>query len=306
MHRSLHPAQTRAGKPASLPFLFVHLAPLALFWTGVRPIDWVVCGALYFARMFFITGGYHRYFAHRSYKMGRVMQFLMAFGGTTAVQKGVLWWAAHHRKHHKFSDQIGDVHSPKDGLGWAHVGWILSHEHDETEWKWIRDFEKYPELVWLNTYHVVPPILLASTLWLVGGWSMLWCGFFLSTALLYHGTFTINSLAHIWGRRRYATKDTSRNNFALALLTLGEGWHNNHHYYQSSTNQGFFWWEVDITYYVLRALSWVGLTWDLRKPPRSVLEDRLVRDHEDIGMRPAAGAAASVAPAGVPAADPAE
>ena len=308
MHRSLHPTQTRPGKPASLPFLFVHLAPLCLFWTGVRPIDWIVCGTLYFARMFFITGGYHRYFAHRTYKMGRVMQFLMAFGGTTAVQKGVLWWAAHHRKHHKFSDQVGDVHSPKDGLGWAHVLWILSHEHDETEWKWIRDFEKYPELVWLNTYHVVPPILLASTLWFFGGWSMLWCGFFLSTALLYHGTFTINSLAHIWGQRRYATKDTSRNNFALALLTLGEGWHNNHHYYQSSTNQGFFWWEVDITYYVIRALSWVGLTWDLRKPPRSVLVDRLVRDHEDIGMRPAvsAGGVPAGAAAAVPAADPAE
>ena len=134
MHRTLNPAETRMGWTSSVPFLMVHLAPLALFWTGARPIDWAVCAGLYFARMFFITGAYHRYFSHRSYKMGRVMQFLMALGGTLAVQKGVLWWAAHHRKHHKYSDQPGDVHSPKDGLGWAHVGWITSTAHDETEW----------------------------------------------------------------------------------------------------------------------------------------------------------------------------
>jgi len=256
--------------------------------------------------MFFITGAYHRYFAHRTYKMGRVMQFLMALGGTMAVQKGVLWWAAHHRKHHKLSDQAGDVHSPKDGLGWSHVGWILSHQHDETEWKWIRDFAKYPELVWLNRHFLVPPVVLAVTLFLLGGWSMLCCGFFLSTALLYHGTFTINSLAHVWGRRRYVTRDTSRNNFPLALLTLGEGWHNNHHYYQSSTNQGFFWWEIDISYYVIRMLSWVGLTWDLRTPPQHVLDGNRVRDHEDIGMRPAGSPVAATQAAGLPALDPAE
>jgi stearoyl-CoA desaturase (delta-9 desaturase) len=286
MHRTLSPAQTRVGWASSLPFFLIHLAPLGLFWTGVRLVDWAVCVGLYFVRMFFITGVYHRYFSHRTYKMGRVMQFLMALGGTTAAQKGVLWWASHHRKHHKYSDQPGDVHSPKDGLGWAHVGWIVSHTHDETEWVWIRDFAKYPELVWLNRFHLVPPVLLGFGVWLVGGWSMLLCGFILSTVLLYHGTFSINSLMHVWGNRRYVTRDTSRNNLLLALITLGEGWHNNHHYYQASTNQGFFWWEIDISYYVLRMLSWVGLTWDLRKPPREVLESNLVRDNEDIGMRP--------------------
>ena len=286
MHRTLKAEDARIDWVSSLPFTLIHVAPLGLFFTGVRGIDWVVCGALYFVRMFFITGVYHRYFSHRTYKMGRVTQFLMAFGGTTSVQKGVLWWAAHHRKHHKFSDQPGDVHSPKDGLVWSHVGWILCHQHDETDWKWIRDFAKYPELVWLNRYHVVPPIMLATALWFAGGWSMLLCGFFLSTALLYHGTFSINSLMHVWGRRRYVTRDTSRNTMLLALITLGEGWHNNHHYYQSSTNQGFFWWEIDISYYILKAMSWVGLTWDLRKPPKHVLESNLVRDNEDIGMRP--------------------
>jgi stearoyl-CoA desaturase (delta-9 desaturase) len=252
MHRTLGSAQTRVSWGKSIPFVLVHLLPLGLIWTGARAIDWIVCGALYFVRMFFITGVYHRYFSHRSYKMGRVMQFLMAFGGTLAVQKGVLWWAAHHRKHHKLSDQAGDVHSPKDGLFWAHIGWIMSTSHDDTDWKWIRDFAKYPELVWLNKYHVVPPILLAITLYWAGGLSMLLCGFFLSTAILYHGTFSINSLMHIWGSRRYVTRDTSRNTLLLALVTLGEGWHNNHHYYQSSTNQGFFWWEIDISYYIRR------------------------------------------------------
>jgi stearoyl-CoA desaturase (delta-9 desaturase) len=284
MHRTLGSSETQVAWGKSVPFALVHLLPLGLFWTGARAVDWVVCGALYFVRMFFITGAYHRYFAHRSYKMGRAMQFAMALGGTLAVQKGVLWWAAHHRKHHKFSDQPGDVHSPKDGLGWAHVGWIMSTSHDDTDWKWIRDFAKYPELVWLNKYHVIPPVVLATILYFAGGASMLLCGFFLSTAILYHGTFSINSLMHIWGRRRYVTKDTSRNTLLLALVTLGEGWHNNHHYYQSSANQGFFWWEVDITYYILKLMSFVGLVSDLRKPPRHVLESNLVRDNVDVGM----------------------
>jgi stearoyl-CoA desaturase (delta-9 desaturase) len=286
-------AQRQIDWLSSLPFVLVHLAPIGLLWTGVRPIDWAVCVGLYFGRMFFITGAYHRYFSHRSYKMGRVMQFLMALGGTMAVQKGVLWWAAHHRRHHKFSDQPGDVHSPKEGLLWAQVGWILCRQHNETEWRWIKDFARFPELVWLNKYHVVPPVLLAVGLYLAGGWSMLLCGFFLSTAILWHGTFSINSLMHVWGRRRYVTRDTSRNTLLLALVTMGEGWHNNHHYYQSSTNQGFFWWEIDLTYYILKMLSWVGLTWDLRKPPRHVLEGNLVRDNVDVGMlQPSSGVVA--------------
>ncbi len=292
MHRTLSSAQTRPDLVKNIPFILVHLAPLGLFWTGAKPIDWAVCAGLYVLRMFFITGAYHRYFAHRSYKMGRVMQFLMAFGGGTAAQKGALWWASHHRMHHKFSDSERDVHSPKDGLLWSQVGWIMCNEYDDTEWTWIRDFAKYPELVWLNKHHAVPPILLGVATYLVGGWSMLLCGFFLSTVLLYHGTFSINSAMHLFGKRRYATKDTSRNTLLFALITLGEGWHNNHHYYQSSTNQGFFWWEIDITYYVLKVLSWVGLTSDLRKPPAHVLTSNLVKDNPDIGM--------GEAPLGVP------
>lgn len=299
MHRTLPASVTRPNWIKSIPFILMHLAPLGMIWFPPSALDLAVCAGLYVVRMFFITGVYHRYFSHRSYQMGRVMQFLMAFGGTSCAQKGPLWWASHHRMHHKFSDTERDVHSPKDGAVWSHVGWIVSSAYDETEWKWIKDFAKFPELVWLNTYHYVAPILLGVAVYLIGGWSMLFCGFFLSTVLLYHGTFSINSLMHVFGRRRYATTDTSRNSFLLALVTLGEGWHNNHHYYQSSTNQGFYWWEIDISYYTLRMLSWVGLVSGIRNPPRHVLEGNRVKDlGYDPGLqsRPEPRAQASVAP----------
>ncbi len=268
-----------AGRLTAVAFVAIHVAPLALWWTGVTLADIVVCVALYAARMFFITAGYHRYFAHRTYKLGRVMQFIMAWGGSLAAQKGVLWWASTHRHHHKHSDLDQDAHSPRHGVFWSHVGWILSPAADATDYDRIRDFAKYPELVWLDKYYLIPPTLLGIATFLIGGWSMLVGGFFLSTVLLWHGTFSINSLAHLWGSRRYPTTDDSRNNLWLALLTLGEGWHNNHHHYQSSANQGFFWWEVDISFYLLRALSWVGLASDLRLPPERVLRrDGSLRD----------------------------
>ncbi len=286
MHRTLNASETRIDWLKSAPFIIIHLVPLGLFWTGARPIDWVVCIALYFARMFFITGAYHRYFAHRSYKMGRVMQFLMGWGGCMATQKGPLWWAAHHRVHHKMSDLPGDVHSPKDGFWWSHVAWIMSNAHDETLFDKIKDMAKYPELRWLNRFYYVPPLVMALVCYLAGGLSMMLCGAFLSTALLYHGTFAINSFAHIWGKRRFVTTDTSRNSLICALITMGEGWHNNHHYYQSSANMGFYWWEIDMTYYILKMLSWIGLVWDLRKPPAHVLTSNLVKDNQDVGMVP--------------------
>ncbi len=256
----------------SIPFILVHVAPFGLLWTGVHLRDIVLCFALYYARMFFITAGFHRYFSHRAYKLGRVMQFIMAFGGTTSVQKGVLWWAGHHRHHHKFSDMPEDIHSPKRGFWWSHMNWILCTKYEETPFHQIKDFAKYPELRFLNSYPLLPPLVLGIAVYAYGGWSALWCGFFLSTVLLYHGTFTINSLSHVFGRVRYRTTDTSRNSLLLALITLGEGWHNNHHYYQSTANQGFFWWEIDGSYYVLKLLSWVGLARDLRTPPKHILE----------------------------------
>lgn len=269
----------------SSPFFIAHLLPFCAIYTGVRLSDFILCFALYFIRVFFITAGFHRYFSHRSYKLGRVMQFIMALGGTLSVQKGVLWWAGLHRHHHRYSDQVEDIHSPKRGFWWSHMGWILCEKYHVTDFNLIPDFAKYPELRWLNRYHVVPPIVLATAILLIGGWSALWIGFFLSTVLLWHGTFFINSLAHVFGRRRYVTTDTSRNSFLLAMMTMGEGWHNNHHHFQAAANQGFFWWEIDASYYVLKMLSWVGLVRDLKNPPEEALKRSLIKEGNlDIGM----------------------
>jgi stearoyl-CoA desaturase (delta-9 desaturase) len=260
---------------SSLPFFAVHAAALLAF---VVPFSWslvALAGALYFVRMFALTAGYHRYFSHRTFRTSRAFQFVLALLGTMAVQKGPLWWAAHHRRHHKYSDQEGDLHSPGlQGFLWAHVGWILAPDWEGVETERIPDLLKFPELRWLDRWHLVPPVGLAVALFLAGGLPALVWGFFVSTTLLWHGTFVINSLTHMFGRRRYQTKDDSRNSFLLALITLGEGWHNNHHYYQASTRQGFFWWEIDISYYILRGLALVGLVWDLREPPAHVVAGR--------------------------------
>lgn len=270
----------------SLPFFSIHiLAVGGAIHYGMSLSTVILCISLYYVRMFFLTATYHRYFAHRSYKMGRVMQFLMAFAATTTAQKGVLWWAAHHRHHHRYSDEIEDVHSPKRGFWWSHVGWILCTRFDETRYELIKDFSKYPELRWLNRYHLLPPSLLALGCLLFGGPQALFGGFFLSTVLLWHGTFTINSLSHVFGKRRFVTTDTSRNSALLALITCGEGWHNNHHYYQSSTRQGFYWWELDLTFYMLKMMSWVGLVRDLREPSEAVLRRNRIEDgHHDVGL----------------------
>jgi stearoyl-CoA desaturase (delta-9 desaturase) len=228
--------------------------------------------------MFAITAGYHRYFSHRAYKTSRAFQFLIALIGTLTAQKGVLWWAAHHRNHHKYSDQPEDIHSPlQSGLWWSHCGWLLSHSYNETQWDRIKDFAKYPELVWLNKYFLVPPTILGVSYYLIGGVDLLMWGFMFAIVLLWHATFCINSLTHLIGRRRYRTTDDSRNSLPLALLTLGEGWHNNHHHYMHSAKQGFFWWEIDLSFYGLKVLSWLGLVWDLKDVPEWALEGRARR-----------------------------
>jgi stearoyl-CoA desaturase (Delta-9 desaturase) len=296
----------RFNLKTSIPFLAFHLVPLAAIWVGVSTTAVVLGVALYFARMFFITAGYHRYFAHRSYRLGRVSQLVMAVGGATAMQKGPLWWAAHHRDHHKYADTEQDVHSPIRGFWWSHVGWILCDRYGRTDHDRIRDFAKFPELRWVNRYDLVPPAVLALVCLAVGGWSGLVIGFGLSTVLLWHGTFTVNSLAHVFGRRRYATTDTSRNSFLIALLTNGEGWHNNHHHYQASARQSFRWWEWDPSYYVLWGLSKVGVVSGLKRPTEKVLTTNLIRaGHFDVGVFRTRWheAATSLAAAGTHAAD---
>lgn len=256
----------------SFPFFAVHLACIAAFFLKFHWSYLVVCLAVYYIRMFFVTAGYHRYFSHRSFKTSRAFQFVMAFLATMSTQKGVLWWAANHRHHHRHSDMDEDLHSPTlRGFLWAHVGWILSDRYNQTKTDLVGDFNKYPELRWLNQYHAVPPILLGVGMFLAGGWPLLVWGYCISTVILWHSSFTINSLSHIFGKRRYATTDTSKNNALLALLTMGEGWHNNHHHYMASARQGFFWWEIDVTYYLLKMLSWCGIVWDLRQPPKHIL-----------------------------------
>ena len=282
----VRPRRRRLGGAASLPFWGVHLAAVGgVIWAGWSWNGLLLAAALYFARMFFVTAGYHRYFSHRAFKASRPVQFALAVGATLSAQKGVLWWAANHRLHHRDSDGPADVHSPRQrGLWWSHLGWILSDDHVETEWRMIRDFARYPELCWLNRHYLVPPIALAGVLVLVGGWwAFLW-GFLVSTTLLWHGTFLVNSLAHVVGSRRYETMDDSRNNFGIALLTMGEGWHNNHHRFAASARQGFFWWEADATYYVLLLMQRVGLIWDLRAPPDALLvEEKPIVTTEDGG-----------------------
>ncbi len=264
---------------ASIPFYAVHLIAafgiwkLGFSWSGVA-----LAVGLYYVRMFGVTGGYHRYFSHATFKTGRVFQFILAVLAMTSSQKGVLWWAAHHRVHHKESDKPTDVHSKKqDGFFWSHVGWILSRRYDDTLYSEIPDFAKYPELVFINRHWYIVPATFGVGLFLAGGWFALVWGFFVSTALLWHGTFSINSVAHWFGRRRYQTTDESKNSFSLALVTLGEGWHNNHHYFPKSCSQGFYWWEIDVTYYVIRALALVGIVWDIKEVPAKIRDRRMER-----------------------------
>ena len=256
---------------ATTIYVAIHLGCLLAFYTGVSTLDIALCLSLFWLRLFGITGAFHRYFSHRTYKTSRPFQLVLAVLGCLAVQKGPLWWSAGHRRHHQYSDKPGDMHSPRVGLFYAHQAWIWDERWVATEVRRVPDLARYPELVWLDDFHFVPPILLAIACYAIGGFSGLVWGFAISTTALWHATYTINSLAHVWGSRRFDTDDDSRNNFWLALLTLGEGWHNNHHHYQSSTRQGFRWWEIDITYYVLRGLAAVGIVWDLREPPERLL-----------------------------------
>ena len=277
--------------PRAIPFIALHLACLLVFIVGWSAVAVFVAVALYVVRMFAITAFYHRYFSHKTFKTSRFMQFLFALLGATAVQRGALWWAAHHRIHHATADKETDQHSPKrHGFLWSHMCWFLTRENFATRHESIRDFSKYPELTFLDRFDILIPIIFAALLFFTGylleiyaptlgtnGPQLLVWGFFVSTVVLYHGTFTINSLAHLIGKKVFPNKDDSRNNFWLALITLGEGWHNNHHYYPGSARQGFLWWEIDLTYYGLKVLEKLGLIWDLRPVPERVLNIRKKR-----------------------------
>ena len=258
-----------------LPFLAIHAGCLGVLWYGPTPELVVLAAALFAVRMFAITAFYHRYFSHRAFRTSRGMQFVFAVLGASAVQRGPLWWASHHRHHHAESDRPADSHSARQhGFLWSHVGWFLARENFATRLERVPEWARLPELRFLDRFDIAVPTALGVGLWLTGGGAYLVWGLCVSTVLLWHATFTINSLAHRFGRRRYATRDDSRNNLWLALLTFGEGWHNNHHHYAGAARQGFYWWEIDLSYYGLRLLAALGLVWSLRPVPVEIREAR--------------------------------
>lgn len=260
--------------PSAIPFVLVHLACFGAIWTGITTTAVVMCITLYWVRIFGIGAGYHRYFSHRSFSTSRAFQFALAVLSQSTTQKSVLWWAAKHRHHHLHSDTVEDVHSPRQsGFLYSHFGWIFAQRHADTDLSRVADLARYPELMALHRFELAPAVVLAVACFLIGGWPGLVVGFFWSTVLVYHATFCINSLAHVHGTKRYVTGDDSRNNWLLAIFTMGEGWHNNHHAYQASVRQGFRWWEIDPTFYILKMLSWTGLVWDLKSPPEAVLRN---------------------------------
>lgn len=284
------PADDRIDWVRIIPFIGLHLACLGVFVVGVSWIAVAVFLASYLIRMFAITAFYHRYFSHRTFKTSRPVQFLFALIGASATQRGPLWWAAHHRHHHSVADQEADPHSPRHGFWWSHMGWFLSRRHFATDHDRVPDLACYPELRWLDRYDLLVPVAYAAGLFGLGallerlapglgtsGGQLLVWGYFLSTVALIHVTLTINSLAHCWGTRRYATRDDSRNNWFLALLTLGEGWHNNHHHFPGSARQGFYWWEIDLSYYVLKIMSWLGMIRGLKGVPDNIRQARRVQ-----------------------------
>ena len=258
-------------RPSTIAIIVIHLLPLVSIYTGgvglkevLFMVGFYVFGALA------IVIGYHRYFSHRAFQANRFVQFILAFLSQATAQGGVLWWASTHRQHHKFADLKEDVHSPRQkGFWYAHIGWFFSNKHGHTKFHLIKDFAKFPELVWLNKYPALPVAVVGLIYLLLLGPPGLFFSFFLGIVVLWHGTFTVNSLAHIWGHRRYATPDDSRNNWFLALLTMGEGWHNNHHHYRHSARQGFFWYEFDLGYYTIKLLSLLGIVKNIKQVPRS-------------------------------------
>jgi len=261
------------------PFIAIHLAVAGIFFVETTWTALILCAVAYSFRVWALTAGFHRYFAHRSYKTSRWFQFVIGSIGSASLQRGPIWWAGEHRHHHRFSDHDGDPHSPiKNSVFWSHVGWVMARGESNTDWQGMRDWAMYPELKWLDRFHWIPGALWGVATYAIGGWPGVFWGFFLSTVLVYHVTFCVNSVCHLFGYRRYQTTDMSRNNWIVAILTFGEGWHNNHHHYQSSARQGFAWYEIDISYISLRVLSWFGIVWDVREPTERAKNTKLISE----------------------------
>ena len=249
--------------PTTVILVLIHIGALAAFffftWKALIAtvfLYWVATGLG-------ISMGYHRLHTHRSYKVPRWMEYFFAVCGTLTLEGGPIFWTAIHRIHHQRSDQPGDPHSPREGAWWAHVGWILVGEtkHNNTMLlgKYAPDLAKDRFYVWLNNYHWVPNVALAVLLYAVGGLPfLLWAGFFRIVFGL-HATWLVNSATHMWGGRRFATRDDSRNNWWVALISFGEGWHNNHHAHPTSARHGLAWYEFDPSWLQIKLLKALGL-----------------------------------------------
>lgn len=252
-------------------YLGVHLACLAILATGVTWEGVRICLVAFLVRAFAVGACYHRYFAHRSFRTSRVMQFFLGLLGTLSLEGGPLWWAETHRRHHRFADTPEDIHSPHyQGFLYAHSGWFMDKANSKTDRSTVPDLAKYPELVWLDQWwgYMFLPVSCAVALLLLFGWTGFIWGFCVSSVLIWHATHWIQSLSHSYGGyRRFESTDRSRNHWFVALITLGE-WHNNHHHYPWSARQGMAWWEIDVVYMLLKIMSWTGLIWDLKTPER--------------------------------------
>jgi stearoyl-CoA desaturase (delta-9 desaturase) len=264
--------------------VLVHLGALLVFWVGVSWAAFIAFAVGTTVHMFCLTAVLHRYFSHRAFKTSRWFQFLMGVVATTAGQHDPIYWAVIHRRHHRYAGTEHDPHSREAyGMFWAHVGWLLGERHPEAtafELQSVHDLAQYPELRFLNRYyrvvhgaygamafalgatlaHFFPGLNTSGLQFTVWMW-------ILGPLVVYHNTCLINSIGHNFGSQRFPTTDGSRNNWLLAIVLLGEGWHNNHHHYPQSERQGFYWWEIDLTHYLLVSLSWLGLIWDLKPVP---------------------------------------
>ncbi len=229
-----------------------------------------------------ISLGYHRLHTHRGYKTSRAFEYFLAICGTLTLEGGPIFWVATHRVHHQHSDHDGDPHTPHDGGFWAHVGWILfghtRHNNTVLMSKYAPDLGADPFYRWLNSYHYVPLILLGIVLLAVGGWGMVLWGIALRVTVGLHATWLVNSATHMWGSRRFPTRDDSKNSWWVALLTFGEGWHNNHHAHPVSARHGLAWYEFDVSWITLKALRALGV----------VRELKAAKIHQPVAIREAA------------------
>jgi len=249
--------------------LIPNLGLIAIPFVSPTAVSFALCAAVMLMCGFGVTVCHHRYFAHRSFKTSRWFQFVLGWWASATGQRGPLWWSAHHRRHHSHSDTEGDVHSPTaGGFLHAHLGWLFGKPAAAPDFRVMRDFAKFPELVWLDRLWAVPFLLVGFACYLIGGWAGVVYGFCLGCAIVLQITFSINSFAHLFGKQPHPTGDSSRNNWLLGVIGFGEGWHNNHHHSPRTARLGVKWNQIDFGYWMILVLEKLGLIWCVRKTPR--------------------------------------